>query len=59
MELFPDLIITPVLVELFKKINGNANSIQTNLGGGNLRYLSLTVTPAMYATLSATAFISP
>ena len=40
------------------KLNSNATSVQSNLGYGTLRLLQLTVYPAVYATLSATAFIA-
>ena len=68
VDSFPDPIIPPIvgaliyeyLVELFEKINGNAAYIQTNLGGGGgFIYPTLTVTPVLYATLSATTFKSP
>ena len=48
------------LVDIFKKINRNISSIQMNLGGGgDLGYLAWTVTTALYATLSSSAFNSP
>ena len=39
------------------KLNLNAASVQSNLGCGTLGLLHLTVSSAMYATLSATTFI--
>ena len=41
------------------KLNSNAASVQSNLGCGTLGLLFLTVSPAVYATLSTTAFVSP
>jgi hypothetical protein len=40
-------------------LNANAASIQSHLGNGLLGLLYLTVSPAIYATLSATAFVPP
>ena len=40
-------------------INANAASIFTTRGGGAHGHLALTVSPAVYATLSATAFVAP
>jgi len=45
--------------ELQIKLNANAASVQSDLGNGNLGLLYLTVTPAVYTTLSDTAFIEP
>ena len=66
MDSFPDPIITLIvvaptykyLVEIFRNINGNAASIQTNLGGG-LGCLALMVSTAAYAILSANTLKSP
>ena len=41
------------------ELSKNAASIQTELGGGNHRYLALTVSPAVYATLSEIVFVAP
>ena len=41
------------------ELTGNAFSIQTNLGCGTVGYSRLTLTPAVFATISATAFIAP
>ena len=40
------------------KLNSNATSVQSNLECGTLGLLHLTISPSMYATLSATAFVS-
>jgi hypothetical protein len=47
------------LAALNLQLNANAASVQSNLGNGQLGLLYLTVSPALYATLSATAFIPP
>ena len=39
------------------KLNSNSASIQSNLGCGTLGLLQLTVSPAVYNTLSSTTFI--
>ena len=41
------------------KLNSNAASVQSNLGCGTLGLLFLTVSPAVYTTLSTTAFVPP
>ena len=41
------------------KLNLNAASVQSNIGCGTLGLLFLTVLPAVYATLSTTAFVQP
>ena len=41
------------------QISSNASSMQTTLGGGNIGFLTLTVSPMVYATLSSTSFIKP
>ena len=43
--------------EVHLKLNSNATSVQSNLGCGTLGLLQLTVSPAVYTTLLATAFI--
>ena len=63
--LFP--MITPIIgapeyktiAEVHLKFNWNAASVQLNLGWGTLVLLQLTVSPAIYATLSYSAFIAP
>jgi hypothetical protein len=47
------------IANLHRELNANAASIQSHLGNGQLGFLSLTFPPAVYATLSATAFIPP
>ena len=41
------------------KLNSNAASVQSNSGCGTLGLLFLTVSPAIYATLSTTEFFPP
>ena len=38
---------------------GNAASLPTTLGGGNHGHIGLIMTPALYLTLSATAYVEP
>ena len=45
--------------ELHLKLNENAIKVHSNLGGGALGYLGITVEPAIYTTLSATPFQTP
>ena len=45
--------------DIHLKLNSNAVSVQSNLGCGMLGLLFLTVSPAVYATLSTTAFVPP
>ena len=55
-------IVTPdyeSITDIHLKINSNAASVQSNLGCGTLGLLFLTVSPAVYATLSRTAFFPP
>ena len=67
VEGFPHPTLTPIsgvptyetIAELNLKLNANAASVQSNLGDGQLGLLYLTVTPAEYTTLSATAFVPP
>ena len=42
--------------ELRRKLNANAVSVQTNFGGGTLGHLWFTLKPAVYGTLTNTAF---
>ena len=64
---FPFPIIPPIvgnptyntIAEVDLKINSNSASVQSNLGCGTLVLLQLTVSPAVYNTLSATPFIVP
>ena len=45
--------------EVNLKLNSNAASVQSNLGCGILGLLQLTVSPAVYNTLSVTTFFVP
>lgn len=64
---FPHKHITPIvgqptydtIKELHLKLNENAVKVHSNLGNGSLGYLGVTVSPAIYNTLSATPFINP
>ena len=64
---FPFPTISPIIgspkyetiSKVHLKLNSNAASVQSNLGCGTLGLLHLTVSPAVYATLSATTFIAP
>ena len=64
---FPFPTIDPIIgtpdyesiVDMQLKLNSNAASVQSNLGCGTLGLLFLTVPPAVYATLSTTAFVPP
>ena len=47
------------IAEIHLKLNSNATSVNSNLGCGMLGLLFLTVSPAVYATLSTTAFVPP
>ena len=47
------------IADIHLKLNSNAASVKFNLGCGTLGLLFLTVTPAIYATLSTTAFVPP
>ena len=64
---FPFPTISPIIgspnyetiSEVHLKLNSNSASVQSNLGCGTLGLLQLIVSPAVYATFSATAFIVP
>ena len=64
---FPFPMIDPIIgtpdyksiADIHLKLNYNASSVQSNLGCGTLGLLFLTVSPAVYATLSATTFVPP
>ena len=64
---FPFLNIAPIvgtityntIAEVNFKLNSNCASVQSNLGCGTPGFLQLTVSPAIYNTLSSTAFIVP
>ena len=67
IESFPHPTLMPIvgqptyetLAEVHLKLNTNAASIQSHLGNGQLGLLYLTVSPAVYNTQSAIAFIPP
>ena len=41
------------------ELTGNAFGVRTNLGCGTVGYSRLTLTPTVYATLSAVPFVAP
>ena len=47
------------LVDKIYQISSNVASMQATLDGGKLGFLALTVSPTVYANLSATSFIKP
>ena len=56
----PPIVGTPTyntIAEVDLKLNSNSASVQSNLGCGTLGLLQLTVSPAVYNTLSVTAFV--
>ena len=67
LDSFPKQTITPIeglpTYETIKLVNdelsANAASVHSTLGGGNHGYLGITVTTAVYATISNTSFASP
>ena len=67
VEGFPFPKISPIIgfpnyasiSEMHMELNSNAVSVQSNLGGGTLGLLYLTVLPDVYATLSAYIFVIP
>ena len=67
VEGFPFPTVHPIVGEpnyesiaaLHLQLNANAASVQSHLGNGVLGLLYLTVSPAVYANLSATPFIPP
>jgi hypothetical protein len=62
---FPHKTIPPIvgqptyesIKELHLKLNENAVKVHSNLGDGHLGYLGVTITPAIYDTLSAQPFV--
>jgi len=64
---FPHPNIAPIvgiptyesIAELNLQLNANAASVQSNLGNGQLGLLALTVSPTVFNTLSAVAFVHP
>ena len=67
VDRFPFPTINPIIgtpdyksiADIHLKLNSNAASVQSNLGCGTLGLLFLTVSPAVYATLSTTKFVLP
>ena len=67
VEGFPFPHVSPIigqqtydsLAKLHLKLNANAESVQSNLGDGLLSLLFLTISPAMYDTLSEITFVPP
>jgi hypothetical protein len=60
--IIPSIVGEPsyeTIAEIHKKINANAASVQSNLGDGRLGHLALTVSDAIYNTLSAIPFVAP
>ena len=58
----PLIVGTPTyntIAEVNLKLNSNSASVQSNLGCGTLGLLELTVSPAVYNTLSFITFIVP
>ena len=56
----PPIVGTPTyntITEVNLKLNSNSASVQSNLGCGTLGLLQLTVSPAVYNTLSSIPFI--
>jgi hypothetical protein len=47
------------ITDITRLRNANAASVQTDLGGGKHGHLSLTVSTAVFAMLSATPFVIP
>ena len=67
MDSFPNPTISPIvgqpgydtIAEMHLMLNANAASVQSHLGDGALGLLFLTITPAVYNTISAIPFIPP
>ena len=67
MDGFPFPTIKPIIgtpdyesiADIHLKLNSNAASVQSNLRCSTLGLLFLSVSPAVYATLSTTAFVPP
>ena len=63
--LFPTILLIigalnyETIAKVHLKYNSNAASVKSYFGCGTLGLLQLTVFPAVYTTLSSTAFISP
>ena len=67
VDVFPFPTINPIvgtpnyeiIADIHLKLNSNAASVQSNLGFCTLGFLFLTVSPAVYATLSTILFVPP
>jgi hypothetical protein len=67
IESFPHPTIPPIqgqptyesITDVVQLLNANAASVHSELGGGALGHLTLTVSTAVYATLSAQPFVAP
>jgi hypothetical protein len=67
IESFPHPIIPPIeglptyesITDVTRLLNTNATSIHSELGVGQLGHLALTISPAVYATVSAIPFVAP
>jgi hypothetical protein len=67
IESFPHPIIPPIeglptyksITDVTRLLNTNAASIHSELGDGQLGHLALTISPAVYAPLSAIPFVAP
>jgi hypothetical protein len=67
IESFLHPIIPPIeglptyesITDVTRLLNTNAASIHSELGDGQLGHLALTISPAVYATLSAIPFVAP
>ena len=66
-ESFPHPVIPPIeglptyesITNITRLLNANAASVHSELGGGALGHLAITISPAVYATLSAIPFVVP
>jgi len=67
MGAFPNPSLTPIIglptyaaiAEIHLLLNQNAASVDSDLGGGQHGHLALTVSAAVYATISAIPFVAP
>ena len=67
VDSFPFQTINPIvgtptyqtIAEAHLKLNSNAASVHSNIGDGALGLIYLTLSPAVYNTLSATVFLAP
>jgi hypothetical protein len=67
IESFPHPVIPAIqglpayesITDVTRLLNANAASVHSELGGGALGHLALTISPAVYAMLLATPFVAP